>query len=75
MHRFNLFGRKRVGVVRDGGRWRVFYLGVDGKKRSAPDIIIPADIRAEDLRNYLGDLFHEYASLRHPMVERIEPND
>lgn len=58
--RISLYGRK-IEVTQKDGRWWVFYLGSEGKKRVAGDIIIPATIMEEELIDYLADLFHEWS--------------
>lgn len=57
--KFNVFGRI-ILIEKDGGAWRAFYPGMDGKKRSA-DFIIPNDVDESELAQYLGDIFHENA--------------
>jgi len=37
----DLYGQ-RIEVIREISEWVVFYLGVDGKRRRAKDIVIPA---------------------------------
>ena len=59
--KFNLYGRK-IEVIRSQGSWRVFYLGPEGKKRLAEDLLIPNHVQEEDLLRYLEDLLHEWAS-------------
>ena len=60
--KFNIYGRKLVQVVREEGTWTVFYLGAEGKKRLATDLIIPAEIPANKIQDYLAILFHESAT-------------
>ena len=69
--RLNAFGRE-LEVSRVGGRWKVFDLGNEGKKRLARDIVIPESIGESELVGYLSDLLHEHASGRHPEVRRID---
>ena len=67
---FDVFGRY-VLVQRENERWAVFYTGVDGKKRTAQDIVIPAVLAAGEVEGYLGDLCHEWATAIQPNVRRI----
>ena len=60
--RFNVFGTL-IAVRGNPGAWRAFYLGAEGKRRPA-DFIIPDDIEADALCEYLADLFHEEATPR-----------
>ena len=69
--RFDVFGRT-VLVTRLNGGWAAFLLGVDGKRRPAVDIVIPADIAETEIGQYLDDLCHEWASERHPVVKRLQ---
>ena len=58
-YRFNVFGR-RVAIVRSGTGWNAYSLGNDGK-RGPLGIEVPEFITAEELREYLADIFHESA--------------
>ncbi len=62
-YRFHVFGLW-ISITGSAGHWQAFYLGNEGKRRPA-DFIIPADIAAEELCEYLADLFHEHASPQH----------
>jgi hypothetical protein len=68
-HRFDVFG-KLVVIAGAPGAWQAFYPGADGKRRSA-DFIVPHDVAADDLAEYLADLFHENATPRHATVEQL----
>ena len=70
MFKFDVFGR-HVIVTRDEERWRAYYCGDEGKRRPAADIIIPASVAEEDLRQYLADLCHEWATGSHPDVTQL----
>lgn len=65
-YRFNAFGRL-LAVVRNNGRWAVFDLGTEGKRRPA-DLHIPSVLAADELAQYLGDLLHEDATPRYSEV-------
>ena len=69
--RFNVFGRS-VLVVRDSAGWHAFDVGAEGKRRAAKDIIIPLDLEAGELVQYLGDLCHERATPEHPDVVPLD---
>jgi len=49
-------------IIRKENRWKTFYIGMDGKKRLASDIVIPPDLTEEELIDYLDDLCHEWAT-------------
>jgi len=59
--KFNVYGRL-VSVQKTEQGWKVFFLGNDGKKRPANDIIIPSIIGQEEIEDYLSDLCHEWAT-------------
>ncbi|UXU91305.1 DUF7661 family protein [Burkholderia sp. S-53] len=65
-YRFNAFGRL-LAVVRKNGRWAVFDLGAEGKRRPA-DLHIPSALAADELAQYLGDLLHEDATPKYSDV-------
>ncbi len=57
----DVYGRK-IEIVRSCDSWDVFYLGNEGKKRTAHDIVIPQDLTENELINYIEDLLHEWAT-------------
>ena len=67
---FEVFGRTVLIVASPRG-WSAYYLGSEGKRRPARDIVVPADVAEADMERYLGDLCHEWASPRHPEVKRL----
>ncbi len=69
--RLNVFGRE-VLVVRQDEKWSVFYVGPDGKKRPAADIMIPPATKESEIERWLADLCHEWSSLKHPSVTRLD---
>ncbi len=48
----------------------MFDLGADGKRRPA-NLPLPADVAADELAQYLGDLLHENATPRNDSVKPI----
>lgn len=69
--RFDVFGRELL-VARNGDGWVVYHVGTDGKRRPARDLVVPADIAPGEIGRYLDDLCHEWATERHPRVERLD---
>ena len=65
-----MFGRI-VLVVESTNGWTAFYLGSEGKRRPARDLILPADILESEIERYLGDLCHEWATEQHAIVKRL----
>ena len=75
MLHFDVFGRE-LGVVREAGAWRAFYIGPEGKHRAAPDVSIPPWLEESRIAQFLDDLFHESASPERPRVARLSrPGD
>lgn len=68
--KIDLFG-KEVEVLRVNNNWQVFYLGNEGKKRLAADIIIPASTKENDVVLYLADIYHEFSTSKNPEVKII----
>ena len=69
--KFDVFGRDVLIVEKDGG-WEAFYLGIEGKRRPANDITVPAGITESEMTRYLDDLCHEWASDRNNGVTRVD---
>ena len=69
--RFDVFGRQLLVVASSNG-WLTFYVGTEGKRRSAPDITIPPDLPESEISQYLDDLCHEWATEKHPHVKQIK---
>lgn len=68
--KFEVFGR-RVLITKFKGAWAAFYLGEEGKRRPAIDIILPPGITESEMQQYLGDLSHEWATEQYPIVKRL----
>ncbi len=69
--RFDVFGH-RVLIAASKNGWVTFYLGDDGKRRSAPDIVVPPDIPESGIAQYLDDICHEWATEYHPSVKQLD---
>ena len=69
--KFDVFGRD-VLIVGSSSEWKAFYLGAEGKRRPAVDIVIPPGIEESMLAQYLDDLCHEWASDRYNSVNRVD---
>ncbi|MBN3852038.1 hypothetical protein G3N59_01470 [Paraburkholderia sp. Ac-20340] len=68
-YRFDVFGRQ-MAIVRSESGWVAYLIGTEGKRRRAA-FEIPDFIAADELMQYLDDLFHEDASPQRPTVERL----
>lgn len=69
--RFNVFGRIVV-IERQGGSWRAYAIGNDGK-RSPAGFVVPDFVTEDELEQYLFDLFHELATPGNGDVRRVDP--
>lgn len=59
--RYDVYGRFRIEVRREGDRWVAYRLG-EGVRRLDPDVQLPPETSAEEVRRALEDVFHEFAS-------------
>jgi hypothetical protein len=57
---FDCYGRFRLDVVREDGRWAVYRLGT-GTRVPDHDVRLPPELTEGDIAAFLDDLFHEYA--------------
>ena len=69
--KFSVFG-KNIEVIERNSKWVVFYIGNEGKKRLAEDIIVPPDILEDQLIEYLSDLCHEWARPNYSEVKKLD---
>ena len=69
-HRFNVFGRIYL-IRREELDWRAYAIGADGK-RSPAAFVVPDFLDADELAQYLYDLFHESATPTNGDVRRID---
>ncbi len=54
---------KKLRIIRENDRWRVVIKGTGGINRPAHDIVIPPDVKKDEIQVYLEDLLHEHADL------------
>lgn len=69
--KMDIFGKKRMEVIRREGEWLAFYFGNDGKKRRAYDIVIPSSLSEREVVGYIADLFHEWATPSNSVIKVI----
>ena len=58
----DVYGRYRLLVERDGDRWHVLYVDNDGKRGLCDDIVVPPNLAADEIADYVDDLLHESAA-------------
>jgi len=69
---YNVFGRY-IGVKATPQGWQLFRVDrAEGKASRLYDVIIPDDVTEAEIPLWLGDIYHEAASERHPDVRRVE---
>ncbi|WP_082845653.1 DUF7661 family protein [Paraburkholderia caribensis] len=66
---FNVFGRI-MSVTRFNDAWLVLHVGQEGKRRRA-EFEIPSFVAADELAQYLDDIFHEDATPSRPCVSPL----
>ncbi|TKB49882.1 hypothetical protein FCL40_06935 [Ferrimonas sediminicola] len=67
MIKIDLFGKPMV-VMRQGEEWQLFRESEGGLRSRVHEVVFPPEMAESELCSYLDDLFHEYASERHPRV-------
>ena len=70
--KINVYG-KIIEVIKKENYWRVFYVGSEGKKRSANDLVIPSELHEHELLEYIADLCHEWETKVNNKVEILAP--
>lgn len=68
---FNVFGRI-IAVERQGSDWSTWLVGGDGKRRPL-ELAVPSDVTADELAQYLYDIYHENATPSHGDVVEVSP--
>ncbi|MGF1832953.1 DUF7661 family protein [Photobacterium sanguinicancri] len=66
--KFNVFG-KVMSVQRKNEEWLLFRESETSMRVRIYDVVIPSDLPAEFLAQYLADIFHEQASEYHTGVK------
>lgn len=67
---FNVFGTL-MSVRRESEQWRIYKESPTGIRSRVYDVVIPDYLTASELKGYLDDIYHEYASERYPNVEQL----
>ena len=68
--KFNVFG-KQMAVLKKDHEWHLFNESDTGIRSRVYDVVIPSDLEAVELATYLDDIYHEYASDKHPKVVKV----
>ena len=56
--KFDIYGRFQLEVLRENDVWAVYRLGA-GTRLPANEVVLPAELKANELAVFLDDLFHE----------------
>jgi hypothetical protein len=59
--RFNVYGRFKLDVTREGNQWAVYRLE-PGKRIKVREFTIPSSLREADIGTFLDDIYHELAT-------------
>mgnify|MGYP000436987460 CR=1 FL=1 len=57
--RFSIYNRFELEIVREGTAWACYQSGAG--KRVRAGLVIPAELTAGELAEYLDDIYHELA--------------
>ena len=57
---FDIYRRFEIEILREGGRW-VVYRTSNETRRADWSLIIPHELREDELAGYLADFFQEHA--------------
>ena len=68
--KFNVFG-KAMSVHRKEHQWHLYNESATGLRSRVYDVVIPSELEATQLGQYLDDIYHEYASEKHPSVVKV----
>ena len=60
--KFDIYGRFQIEVRRENDAWEA-YLITPGTRAKVDELVIPADLEADELAIFLDDIYHEMASL------------
>jgi hypothetical protein len=58
--RFNVYGRFKLDVIREGDQWAVYRLE-PGKRIKVREFVIPSSLPEAEIGTFLDDIFHELA--------------
>ncbi|MGS0825446.1 DUF7661 family protein [Shewanella sp. 0m-8] len=68
--KFDLFV-KPMSVVRKAHEWHLFNKPCIGIRTRVYDVVIPMDLKQDELGTHLEDIYHEHCSIAHRQVTRL----
>lgn len=75
MLQLDVFG-KRLGIKRVNEQWLLYRVDPnEGKYSRIYDVVIPVWLTEQELPGWLGDIYHEAASEKHPDVRFINTGE
>lgn len=69
--KFNVFG-KPMSVQRKEGEWLLFLESATSMRVRVYDVVIPPELKQDELAGYLADIYHENASVKCSSVVRLD---
>jgi len=60
-----------MSVLRKNEEWQLFNVSDTSIRARVYDVVIPSDLESTELGSYLDDIYHEYASEKHPNVREL----
>lgn len=71
MLKYNVFGKK-MSVIRKDEQWMLYRDSDTSMRQRVYDIVIPAEMPPSEIKTYLDDMYHEYATKLHQDVFEIK---
>nr|WP_234401253.1 hypothetical protein [Pseudoalteromonas sp. T1lg23B] len=60
-----------MSVIKLEQQWLLFIESDSGIRSRVYDVVIPPDLDESELASYLDDIYHEFASEKHPRVVKV----
>jgi len=70
MAKFDVFGTTMIAIQHQG-QWQLTIDSGLGLRRPVKDVVIPLSLDENELAQYLGDIYHEWAIDRHPHILKL----
>ena len=69
--KLDVFG-KDFEILREGGQWKAYLLGNEGKRRLVRELVFPANLKDTEIAGYMADIYHEAARPGRDKVKVLE---
>lgn len=70
MAKFDVCGTTLI-AIQCHGQWRLSIDSGLGLRRPVKDVVFPASLDENKLAQYLADIYHEWATNRHPHIVKL----